>query len=110
MSWNKKICLVFREYFTANNIKKTGLNWYAYKFSVDCNIIDSSNITKIHKYLMKNTIQSNFYCIIFIVLLASIANAFDHTKSASLSNQKSKIQPALINLHPNEYNQELNYY
>ena len=28
----------------------------------------------------------------------------------SLSNQKCKIQPTLINLHPNEYNQELHYY
>ena len=28
----------------------------------------------------------------------------------ALSNQKCKIQPTLINLHPNEYNQELHYY
>ena len=28
----------------------------------------------------------------------------------SLSNQKCEIQPALINLHPNEYSQELHYY
>ena len=46
----------------------------------------------------------------FIVLLASIVNASNHTKCVSLSNQKCKIQPILINLHPNEYNQELHYY
>ena len=28
----------------------------------------------------------------------------------SLSNKKYEIQPTLINLHPNEYNQELPYY
>ena len=33
--------------FTANKMKKTGLNGYIYEFSVDYNIID------IHKYLMK---------------------------------------------------------
>ena len=27
-----------------------------------------------------------------------------------LSNQKWKIQPTLTNLHPNGYNQELQYY
>ena len=46
----------------------------------------------------------------FIVLLASIVNASNHTKSVSLSNQKFKIQPSLINLHPNEQNEELQYY
>ena len=39
--------------FTANNMKKTGLNWYIYDFSVDYNIVDTSNITNIHKHLMK---------------------------------------------------------
>ena len=46
----------------------------------------------------------------FIVLLTSIANDSYHTKCVSLSNQKREIQPTLINLHPNEYNQELHYY
>ena len=39
--------------FTANKMKKTGLNGYIYEFSVDYNIIDTSNIIDIHKYLMK---------------------------------------------------------
>ena len=38
----------------------------------------------------------------FIVLLTSIVNASNHTKCISLSNQKCKIQPTLINLGPNE--------
>ena len=47
---------------------------------------------------------------IFIVLLTRIFNACNHTKCVSLSNQKCEIQPILINLHPNEYSQELHYY
>ena len=44
--------------FTGINIKKktkkkTGLNGYVYEFSVDYEIIDTSNIINIHKYLMK---------------------------------------------------------
>ena len=46
----------------------------------------------------------------FIVLLSSIVNASNHTKCASLRNKKWEIQPSLINLHPNEYSQELHCY
>ena len=46
----------------------------------------------------------------FIVLLSSIVYASNHAKCVSLSNQKCKIQPTLINLHPNEYSQEFHYY
>ena len=46
----------------------------------------------------------------FIVLLSSLVNASNHRKCVSLSNQKWKIQPTLINLHPNEYSQEFHYY
>ena len=42
-----------------------------------------------------------------IVLLSSIVNASNHAKCVSLSNQKCMIQPTLINLHPNEYSQEV---
>ena len=47
-------------------------------------------------------------------LLISIVNASKHTKCVSLSNQKCKIQPTLINLHinlhPDEQSQEFHYY
>ena len=39
--------------FIANNRIKTGLDGYVYEFFIDYNIIDSSNIIDIHKYLMK---------------------------------------------------------
>ena len=45
-----------------------------------------------------------------IVLLTNIVNASNHTQCVSLSIQKWKIQQTLINLHPNEYSQELHYY
>ena len=34
-------------------MKKTGLNGYVYEFFVDYDIIDTSNIINIHKYLMR---------------------------------------------------------
>ena len=46
----------------------------------------------------------------FIGLLMSIVNVSIHTKCLSLSNQNCKIQPTLINLHPNGYSQGLRYY
>ena len=42
---------------------------------------------------------------IFIGLLTGLVNGSNHTKCVSLSNQKCKIQPTLINLHPNKYRQ-----
>ena len=34
-------------------MKKTGLSGYVCNFSVDYNIVDTSNVINIHKYLMK---------------------------------------------------------
>ena len=39
--------------FTANNMKKTGLNEYMCNFSVGYNIIDNCSLIDIRKYLMK---------------------------------------------------------
>ena len=46
----------------------------------------------------------------FLLLLTGIVNASNHTKYVSLNNQNCKIQANLINLHLNEYSQELHYY
>ena len=43
-------------------------------------------------------------------LLTSIVRASNHTKCMLLSNQKCMAQPTVINLHPNEYSEELHYY
>ena len=45
-----------------------------------------------------------------LINTCSMVNSSNHTKCVSLSNQKCEIQPTLINLHPNEYSQELHYY
>ena len=45
-----------------------------------------------------------------ILLLSSIVNKFNYTKCVLLGNQEYMIQPALINLHPNEHSQEVYYY
>ena len=47
---------------------------------------------------------------VLIVLLNTIVNASNQTNCVFLSNQKWEIQSTLINLYPNEYNQELHYY
>ena len=44
------------------------------------------------------------------ILLNSIVDASNHAKCTSLNNKKCKIQNTLINLHPNEYSEELPCY
>ena len=45
----------------------------------------------------------------FIRLLTGLVRASNHTKCVALSNQKCKIQPTFINLHPN-VSQEIHYH
>ena len=40
--------------FSANNMRKTGLNGCMYNFAVDYKAFDISDISNIHEYLMKN--------------------------------------------------------
>ena len=47
---------------------------------------------------------------VFIVLLTGLVNGSNHKNSISLGNQKSKVQPTVINLHPNKYSQKFHYY
>ena len=75
-------------------MKKKNRIKYVYEFFVDYNIIGTSNIIDIHKYLMKN--HHIKQCLelskkIFIALLATLANASNHRKCVSLSNQKCDI-------------------
>ena len=41
------------------------------------------------------------------MLLTSIESGSNHTKCVPLSNYKCMTQPTVINLHSNEYSQEL---
>ena len=82
-------------------------------FFVDYNTIDTNYILDIHRYLMKKTQYKAMFGLIqkvFIELLTGLVNGSNHTKCVSLRNQKCMTQPTLINLHPNEYNQEFHYY
>ena len=47
---------------------------------------------------------------IFIWLFTGLVNGSNHTKCVLLSNQKCMTQTTLIDLHPNEWRQELHYY
>ena len=49
------------EDFSANSMKKTGLNGCVYNFSVDYRAFDTSNISDIHKYLRKNH-EIKYFC------------------------------------------------
>ena len=53
--------------------------------------------------------MSGFIKKIFIRLLASVVSASNPIKFVSLTNQKRRIQPTLINLHPNEYTHGVHY-
>ena len=70
-----------------------------YDFSVDYRAFGTNNVIDILKYLMKKHDIDFFFRLIrkiFIGLLISILNASNHT--------------TLINIHPNEYRQEVHYY
>ena len=64
--------------FYVDNIKKTGLNGYLYDFSVDYNIIDTSNIINIHKYLMKKYDINK--CLQLVKNIVNIVNASNQYK------------------------------
>ena len=99
-------------YFSAKNKKKARLNGCVYEFSIDYRVFDTFDIIDIHKYLMKkHNIKEFLIKKVFIGLLNSVVvNASSHTKCVSLSNQKCKIQPTLINPDTNKYSEELHYY
>ena len=43
---------MFQNFFSVDNMKKTGLYGYVYDFSVDYDSIDIDDISYIHKYLI----------------------------------------------------------
>ena len=67
-----------------------------YDFSVNYDAVHKSDIVFIKK--------------MFFILLTSIVSAPNQTKCEPLSNQKCMTQSTFINLHTNEYSQELRYY
>ena len=109
------LCLgnVSKDFRIKKMYKKTRIKGVANFFSVDFHPIDINDFLDIHKYLMKRTWYEIMFRLIkkiFNELLTGLVNGSNDTKCDSLSNQKWKNQPTLINLHPNEYSQEFNYY
>ena len=99
--------------FTINNMKKNGIRRSSKNLFCWFNPIDTNGILDFHKYLMKEKQYKIMFGVIkkmFTRLLICIVNVSNHTKCVSLSNQRCIIQPILINLHPNEYSQEVHYY
>ena len=89
--------------------------WYSYWF-FSINLVDTNDTLDTHKCLMKITWHKIMFGLIkdiFIELLSSIVNAFTHTKYVCLSKQIQptiEIQPAILNLHSDEYSQWFPYY
>ena len=76
------------KYLKLDNMKKkTGLKESVWAFPIDYNPINTSNTLDIHeKYIY--IIMFGIVTKRFIVLLASLVNASNHTKCVPLSNQK----------------------
>ena len=55
-------------------MKKTGLNRYVYDFSVDYDIIDTSNIIDIHKYLRNKHDKKKKKCWVNLENICGIIN------------------------------------
>ena len=85
--------------FSANSMKKVGLNGCVHDIFVDYRAFDTSNVINIHKYLKK-----------IIRLLTGLVNGSNHTKYVFLTNQKCTVQRTIIVLHSNKYTQGLHYY
>ena len=60
--------------------------------------------------MLRITKKTFIISLISLADASSIINASSHKNCVSLSTQKYKIQSTLINLHSNEYSQELHYY
>ena len=77
------------------------LNGAVYDLSVNHSWFEKESMLNIHEYLVFKK---------FIGLLASVVSTSNLTKCVSINIQKCMTQPVLINLHPDEYSQELRYY
>ena len=64
---------------------------------------------KIFLIFMNIELLRIIYKKMFVILLTSIVSFSNSAKCISLSNQKFMTQPTVINLHTNEYSQELRW-
>ena len=93
--------------FSADNMKKIGLNGYIYDFSVDYDAVVVDNILSIHKYLMEKTIYKMlgyikkcfFTAMTFFSFSGLSVGSFE---CVSMNNQECKIRSEIINVNTNE--------
>ena len=90
--------------WTADNMKKTGLNGYVYNFTVNYDAIVAYYILDIHKYLMKknNMIFKMFKFIKKVFVVAMSFFSCNLLKCVSMNNQECKVRPEIININSNE--------
>ena len=93
--------------FSADNMKKIGLNGYIYDFSVDYDAVVVDNILSIHKYLMEKTIYKMFGYIKKCFFTAMTFFSFNGLsvgsfECVSMNNQECKIRSEIINVNTNE--------
>ena len=102
--------------FSVNNMIKAALNIYAYGFSVDYNINDTSNIIDIHNYLMKkhdikccfDLLKKYIYigllsvCTIGSIDESIVSNSKGPIKCVSLNNRPCQARPTLVNINSDE--------
>ena len=99
--------------WSADNMKKTGLNEYVYEFNVDHRNMGRTNIPKtmssIHKYFMsKYGIKSNkifqFIKKVFFIgltILSNFTNASYSLICISMKNKECKVRPEVLNINGN---------
>ena len=92
--------------WSADKMKKTGLNGYTYDFSVDCDAIAATDISDIHKYLMKKKKKKSYKLLRFVTQIFISAKMFfscnvlnvNSLDCVSMNNQERKVRPELINV------------
>ena len=77
--------------WSADNMKKAGLNGYVYEFNVD------------YRHINKSDIANNMPTInLGLTILSDFTNANSLLNCISMKNQECKVRPEIINVNSNE--------
>ena len=100
--------------WSADNMKKTGLNGYVYEFVVDYRTFNPSNIDKtiqnIHGYFMVKYgivwkcfgLLKNVFFVVSTFLTSINSLSTIQLSCISMNNEACKIRPEIINVNSNE--------
>ena len=87
------------------NMKKSGLNWYVYDFSVDYDAIEVDDVLHIYKYLMKQMRLYKIFTFVKYVIIAALTSFNCNVNllgCVSMSNQEYKVRPEIVEINSNE--------